>query len=180
MPGARPPPARCGVNPGVGLPLQAGRMYPDRCVSWPLGSGLPTLAEAHMEGYYAIGPALFRPRADDLLRVRGLSLREAGILEGDWLAVHRTTEVRSGQLVVVRYPAASWRRSAPCGRARPASGHCSAVLAWPEAVNETQWASLQATARQGQSLGWLSPARGMSTGASPSTRSTRRRPDSPG
>ena len=131
MPGARPPPARCGVNPGVGLPLQAGRVHPDRCVSWPLGSGLPTLAEAHIEGYYAIDPALFRPRADDLLRVRGLSLREAGILEGDWLAVHRTTEVRSGQLVVVRYPAASWRQSAPCGQARPGRWalQCGAGLA---------------------------------------------------
>lgn len=60
-----------------------------------------------------------------------------------------------------------------------ACGHCSAVLAWPAAVSETQWASLQAAARQGQSLGLLSPSLGMRTGSPVSTQSTQRRPDSP-
>ena len=48
------------------------------------------------------GPNLFTPRADYLLRVRGMSMRDAGILEGDLLAVHRTQEARSGQIVVAR------------------------------------------------------------------------------
>src|SRR5690606_21561083 len=47
-------------------------------------------------------PSLFKPRADYLLKVRGMSMRDAGILDGDLLAVHRTEDVRSGQIVVAR------------------------------------------------------------------------------
>jgi repressor LexA len=47
-------------------------------------------------------PNLFTPRADYLLKVRGMSMRDAGILEGDLLAVHRTQEAQSGQVVVAR------------------------------------------------------------------------------
>jgi repressor LexA len=65
-------------------------------------AGSPLLAVQHVEGHYRIDPLLFRPRADYLLRVRGTSMRDAGILEGDLLAVHRTQEFRSGQIVVVR------------------------------------------------------------------------------
>ncbi len=67
-----------------------------------VAAGRPILAEAHIQGRYQLDPGLFRPRADYLLRVRGLSMRDAGILDGDLLAVHRTTEVRSGQIVVAR------------------------------------------------------------------------------
>ena len=67
-----------------------------------IAAGAPILAEAHIQGRYQIDPALFRPRADYLLKVRGLSMRDAGILEGDLLAVHRTAEARSGQIVVAR------------------------------------------------------------------------------
>jgi len=49
-----------------------------------------------------VDPALFKPRADYLLKVRGLSMRDAGILDGDLLAVHATHEARSGQIVVAR------------------------------------------------------------------------------
>jgi repressor LexA len=45
---------------------------------------------------------MFNPRADYLLQVRGLSMRDEGILDGDWLVVHRTREARNGQLVVAR------------------------------------------------------------------------------
>jgi repressor LexA len=55
-----------------------------------------------VQGRYQVDPNLFTPRADYLLRVRGLSMRDAGILEGDLLAVHRTAEARSGQIVVAR------------------------------------------------------------------------------
>ena len=51
---------------------------------------------------YRVDPALFSPRADYLLRVRGASMRDAGILDGDLLAVHRTSDARSGQIVVAR------------------------------------------------------------------------------
>ncbi len=67
-----------------------------------VAAGQPILAEAHVQGRYQIDPNLFRPRADFLLKVRGLSMIEAGILEGDLLAVHRTAEARSGQIVVAR------------------------------------------------------------------------------
>ena len=55
-----------------------------------------------MLGRYPVDPNLFNPRADYLLQVRGLSMRDEGILDGDWLVVHRTTAAKSGQLVVAR------------------------------------------------------------------------------
>ena len=67
-----------------------------------VAAGSPILAEQHLQGRYQVDPNLFTPRADYLLRVRGLSMRDAGILEGDLLAVHRTDEARSGQIVVAR------------------------------------------------------------------------------
>ncbi len=76
---------------GVGLPV-IGRV----------AAGSPILAEAHIQGRVQLDPQLFKPRADYLLKVRGLSMRDAGILEGDLLAVHRAHEVRSGQIVVAR------------------------------------------------------------------------------
>ena len=67
-----------------------------------VAAGAPMLAEEHLQGHYQVDPNLFTPRADYLLRVRGMSMRDAGILEGDLLAVHRTTEARTGQIVVAR------------------------------------------------------------------------------
>jgi repressor LexA len=67
-----------------------------------VAAGAPILAEENVQGRYQVDPNLFTPRADYLLRVRGLSMRDAGILEGDLLAVHRTPEAKSGQIVVAR------------------------------------------------------------------------------
>ncbi len=67
-----------------------------------VAAGAPMLAEENVQGHYQLDPNLFTPRADYLLRVRGMSMRDAGILEGDLLAVHRTSDVRSGQIVVAR------------------------------------------------------------------------------
>lgn len=67
-----------------------------------VAAGSPILAAEHIEGRYQLDPLLFSPRADYLLKVRGASMRDAGILEGDLLAVHRTTQFRSGQIVVAR------------------------------------------------------------------------------
>jgi repressor LexA len=67
-----------------------------------VAAGHPILAAEHVEGRYRVDPDLFAPRADYLLRVRGASMRDAGILDGDLLAVHRTTEARNGQIVVAR------------------------------------------------------------------------------
>ena len=67
-----------------------------------VAAGSPILAEEHIERHCQVDPALFQPRADYLLKVRGMSMRDAGILDGDLLAVHRTREARSGQIVVAR------------------------------------------------------------------------------
>ena len=67
-----------------------------------VAAGSPILAEENIETQYGVDPALFHPRADYLLRVVGLSMRDAGILDGDLLAVRRTQEVRNGQIVVAR------------------------------------------------------------------------------
>ena len=67
-----------------------------------VAAGSPILAEEHVQGRYQVDPNLFTPRADYLLRVRGMSMRDVGILEGDLLAVHKTQEARTGQIVVAR------------------------------------------------------------------------------
>jgi len=67
-----------------------------------VAAGSPILATVHVEGRYRIDPTLFSPAADYLLRVRGDSMVDAGIHDGDLLAVHATAEARSGQIVVAR------------------------------------------------------------------------------
>lgn len=75
----------------LGLPL-VGRV----------AAGSPILAEEHIETHYRIDQALFNPKPHYLLRVNGMSMKNAGILHGDLVAVHRTPEVRSRQIVVAR------------------------------------------------------------------------------
>ncbi|MEF8751727.1 MAG: transcriptional repressor LexA, partial [Candidatus Accumulibacter necessarius] len=67
-----------------------------------VAAGSPVLAVENVQRRYTVDAALFKPRADFLLRVRGLSMINAGILDGDLLAVHRTSEARNGQIVVAR------------------------------------------------------------------------------
>jgi repressor LexA len=81
--------------PGTGLP----RGLP---IIGRVAAGNPILATEHIEAHVRVDPTLFAPRADYLLRVRGQSMRDAGILDGDLLAVHRTADARSGQIVVAR------------------------------------------------------------------------------
>lgn len=75
----------------LGLPL-IGRV----------AAGRPMLAEEHIEGRYQIDPKIFQPRAHYLLKVRGMSMKDVGIMDGDLVAVHRTPEVRNRQVVVAR------------------------------------------------------------------------------
>jgi repressor LexA len=86
-----------GASRGIRLKQEPGVPVVGR-----VAAGSPILASEHIEGRYQLDAALFNPRADYLLKVRGLSMRDAGILDGDLLAVHRTTEFRSGQIVVAR------------------------------------------------------------------------------
>lgn len=75
----------------LGLPL-IGRV----------AAGQPILAAEHIEDHYRIDAALFDPSPHYLLRVQGMSMKDAGILDGDLVAVHRTPEVRNGQIIVAR------------------------------------------------------------------------------
>lgn len=75
----------------TGLPL-VGRV----------AAGAPILAAENIEHHYRIDADLFHPHADYLLRVQGESMRDAGILDGDLLAVHRAAEAANGQIVVAR------------------------------------------------------------------------------
>ena len=65
-------------------------------------AGQPIVASDHIESYLPVQAKLFQPRADFLLRVRGDSMCDAGILEGDLLAVHKTNLATSGQIIVAR------------------------------------------------------------------------------
>lgn len=67
-----------------------------------VAAGSPILAQEHVEASYAIDPNLFAETPDYLLRVRGMSMRDAGILDGDLLAVRQAHEARNGQIVVAR------------------------------------------------------------------------------
>ena len=67
-----------------------------------VAAGEPILAQEHIDAHYRIDPALFSPRADYLLQVKGMSMREAGILDGDLLAVQRSATAENGQIVVAR------------------------------------------------------------------------------
>jgi repressor LexA len=82
---------RLAEAPQTGLPL-LGR----------IAAGAPILAASNIENYVNVDPALFRPAADFLLRVRGDSMKDADILDHDLLAVHRTNQARNGQIVVAR------------------------------------------------------------------------------
>lgn len=75
----------------MGLPL-IGRV----------AAGRPMLAEEHIEGRYQIDPKIFQPKAHYLLKVKGMSMKDIGIMDGDLVAVHRTPEVRNRQVVVAR------------------------------------------------------------------------------
>ena len=67
-----------------------------------VAAGSPIMAVEHIEKHVPIDPSLFSKGADYLLKVKGMSMRDAGILDGDYLAVHKTTEVRNGDIVVAR------------------------------------------------------------------------------
>ncbi|MBB5392941.1 MULTISPECIES: transcriptional repressor LexA [unclassified Herbaspirillum] len=67
-----------------------------------VAAGSPILAQEHVEKTYQVDPALFSGKPDYLLKVRGMSMRDAGILDGDLLAVKKADQARNGQIVVAR------------------------------------------------------------------------------
>jgi len=67
-----------------------------------VAAGSPILAQEHVDQTYTIEGSLFQHKPDYLLKVRGMSMRDAGIMDGDLLAVQATHDARSGQIVVAR------------------------------------------------------------------------------
>jgi repressor LexA len=67
-----------------------------------VAAGAPILAQEHVEAQFAVSLSLFSAKPDFLLRVKGQSMRDAGILDGDLLAVRKASEARNGQIVVAR------------------------------------------------------------------------------
>lgn len=86
-----------GTSRGIRLPDDGGLPIIGR-----VAAGHPILAAENIEDRVDIPAGFFQPRADFLLRVRGDSMREVGILDGDLLAVHKTPEAANGQIVVAR------------------------------------------------------------------------------
>ena len=96
-----------GAARGISLlPLASDELPPSANTPLPLvgrvAAGSPVLAQENIEDEYRIDPSLFPRKPHYLLRVEGMSMKDAGILDGDLLAVHRTPEAHNGQIVVAR------------------------------------------------------------------------------
>ncbi|MFT7559685.1 MAG: repressor LexA [Flavobacteriales bacterium] len=83
-----------------------GIRLPESSTGIPLigrvAAGSPILAEEHIEEYMGLPDSFFSPKADFMLRVSGMSMKDIGIMDGDLLAVHKTDQARNGQIVVAR------------------------------------------------------------------------------
>lgn len=79
---------------------------PPNLMSLPLvgrvAAGSPILAQEHVEATYSVDPAMFSSKPDFLLKVKGWSMRDAGICDGDFLAVKKVDSAKNGQIVVAR------------------------------------------------------------------------------
>jgi repressor LexA len=91
-----------GTSRGIRLPQEEEEAETGLPLIGQVAAGEPILAQEHVEQYYQVDPAMFHPSADFLLRVRGDSMKNIGILEGDLLAVHKLQQARNGQVIVAR------------------------------------------------------------------------------
>lgn len=88
-----------GTSRGIKLPAQANQGLP---VIGQVAAGSPILAQEHIDSYSGVSADFFRPKAHYMLRVKGLSMKDIGIMDGDLLAVHQTNDIRNGQIVIAR------------------------------------------------------------------------------
>lgn len=97
-----------GLSAGVSsVAASVGRIVQELApLSLPLigrvSAGSPILAQEHVDQTYSVEGSLFQQQPDYLLKVRGMSMRDAGIMDGDLLAVKSTREARNGQIIVAR------------------------------------------------------------------------------
>ena len=87
-----------GTSRGIKLANEVGGIP----IIGNVAAGNPILAEENIEDYCELSPSFFKPNADYFLRVRGDSMKNSGILDGDLLAVHKTTNANNGDIVVAR------------------------------------------------------------------------------
>lgn len=94
-----------GSSRGIRI-LSESRQSNDEEYGLPLvgrvAAGSPMLAQENSLGRYPVSPLLFKPKADYLLQVSGQSMKDVGIMDGDWLAIHKTAQANTGQIVVAR------------------------------------------------------------------------------
>ncbi len=96
------------ITPGASRGIRIPASHHEPCphsglpVIGQVAAGAPILAQQHIETYHQIPAELFHPRADYLLRVKGMSMKNIGIMDGDLLAVHKTNIAQNGQVVVAR------------------------------------------------------------------------------
>ena len=88
-----------GTSRGIRLMDEAEPGIP---IIGEVAAGCPVLAEENISSYCDVPQSMFTPQADYFLRVKGLSMKDVGIYDGDLLAVHKTTDARKGQIVVAR------------------------------------------------------------------------------
>jgi repressor LexA len=88
-----------GASRGIRVPQTAPAGLP---IVGQVAAGNPILGEENIEDYCSLKPEFFSPSADYLLKVRGMSMKDIGIYDGDLLAVHKTEQARNGQVVVAR------------------------------------------------------------------------------
>jgi repressor LexA len=90
----------------IGASLDSNLAPPVLMMALPLvgrvAAGSPMLAQEHVEATYSVDPAMFSSKPDFLLKVRGWSMRDAGIMDGDLLAVKKVDSAKKGQIVVAR------------------------------------------------------------------------------
>src|SRR6478735_7188647 len=86
-----------GTSRGIRLPEPVGLPIVGR-----VAAGSPILAQEHIDDVCDLPGSFFRPRADYLLKVQGDSMINAGILDGDLLAVHKADDARDGEIIVAR------------------------------------------------------------------------------
>lgn len=90
-----------GTSRGIRIP-DMEETTPGIPVVGRVAAGSPLLAQEHIEEHCQIPADFFYPKADYFLKVHGLSMKDIGILDGDLLAVHQTSEAKNGQVVVAR------------------------------------------------------------------------------
>lgn len=91
-----------GASRGIRLCLEEKNLTTGLPLIGQVAAGAPILATEHVESYQQVERSLFKPHADYLLRVRGMSMCKASILDGDLLVVHKTSVAQNGQIVVAR------------------------------------------------------------------------------